>query len=123
MSTGCQDFLDQSPPADDGVTIFNVGQIQVLPLKFQDIKSVMRRYPTLSKVFDCVKRGWTKEIPEDVQPYIQHQNELSIENGCLLWEYELLSRSHCKVYYCNPYTKPHRDNLYEDLGMKLFLVV
>ena len=39
----------------------------------------------LSKVIDYVKRGWTKEVPQDVQPYVQYQNELSVENGCLLW--------------------------------------
>ena len=62
-----------------------MGQIQAPPLKFQDIKSARRCDPTLSKVVDCVKRGPTKEVPEDVQPYTQHQNELSIESGCPLW--------------------------------------
>ena len=68
--------LDQSPPANDRVTTFNVGQIQALPLKFEDIKSATRRDPTLSKVIDYMKRGWTKEVPEDVQPYIQCQEML-----------------------------------------------
>ena len=60
-------------------------QIQALLLNFQDIKRAMRHDTTLSKVLDCVKRIWTKEVPGDVQPYAQHQNELSIENGCLSW--------------------------------------
>ena len=78
--------LDQSPLAHDEETVFNVGQMQAFPHTFQDIKSAMRCDPSLSEVLDCVKREWTKEVPEDVQLYIQHQNELSVENGCiLLW--------------------------------------
>ena len=68
-----------------------MGQIQALPLKYQDIKRAMRRDPTLSKVVDCVKRGWTKEVPEDVQSYILRQNEPSVENVLSCGEHKLLS--------------------------------
>ena len=49
------------------------------------LKLATKHDSTLIKVLNLVKRGWTKEVPENVQPYVQHQNEFSIENGCLLW--------------------------------------
>ena len=58
----------QPTAADDGVTVFNVGQIQALPLTFKDIKVGTKRDATLSKVLELVRMGWTKEVPEDVQP-------------------------------------------------------
>ena len=79
LSTG------QPTAADDGVTVFNIGQIQALPLTFKDIKIATKRDATLRKVLELVRTGWTKEVPDDVKPYIQRKAELSVENGCLLW--------------------------------------
>ena len=64
--------------AEEGVTIFNVAQIQVLPLTFQDIKLATKHDATLSRVLDYIKRGWPKEVLNDVQPYVQRQ----IRNVC-----------------------------------------
>ena len=69
----------------EGFTMFNVGQKEALPLTFQDIKLGTKRDATSSTVLDYVKRGWPKEVPNDVQPYVQCQTELSVENDCLLW--------------------------------------
>ena len=59
----------ESTVGEEGVTIFNVAQIQALPLIFQDIKLATRRHAALSKVLDYVKRGGPNEVPNDVQPY------------------------------------------------------
>ena len=74
----------QPTAADDRVTVFNIGQIQALPLTFKDIKIATKRDATLSKILDLVRTGWTKEVPNDVQPYVQRKAELSVENDCLL---------------------------------------
>ena len=60
-------------------------KIQALPLTFQDIKLAMKRDATLSRVLDYGKTGWPKEVLNNVQPYVQRQTELSVENNCLLW--------------------------------------
>ena len=65
--------------------MFNVSQIQALPLTFRDIKLATKRDATLSRVLEYVKMTWPKEVPKNVQPYVQHQTELSVENDCLLW--------------------------------------
>ena len=71
--------------ADTRVTVFNVGQTKALRLRAQDIKLAMKRDATLSKVLDLVRTGWTKQVRDDVQPYVQSKAELCIENDCLLW--------------------------------------
>ena len=80
--------LPSSQPAlgEEGVTIFNVAQIQALLLTFHDIKLATKCDATLSSVLDHVKTEWPKEVPNNVQPYVQRQTELSVENDCLLWE-------------------------------------
>ena len=62
-----------------------MGQIQALPLTFKDIKLATKHDATLSKVLDLVRTGWMEKVPDDVQPYVRCQAELSIENDCLLW--------------------------------------
>ena len=71
--------------SDDGVTIFNICQIEALPLMFQDVKRATRRDRTLSQVLSFVKTGWPQQVPDDVQPYVSRRDELSVEDGCLLW--------------------------------------
>ena len=66
------------------MTIFNGAQIQALQITFQDIKLAMKCDGTLSRVLDYIKRGWLKEVPNDVQPYVKHQTEQSVENDTLL---------------------------------------
>ena len=75
----------QATVGEMGITIFDMGQIQALPFTLQDIKLATKRNATLSRVLDYVKTGWLKEVPNNVQPYIQHQTKLSVENNCLLW--------------------------------------
>ena len=52
-----------------------------------NIKLATKYDATLSRVLDYVRRGWPslKEVPSNVQPYVQHQTELSVEIDCLLW--------------------------------------
>ena len=79
--------LSSSQPTvdEEGITIFNVGQIQALPVIFQNIKLATKCDATLSRVLDYVKMGWAKEVPNNVQPYVQCKTKLSVENNCLLW--------------------------------------
>ena len=74
---------NQSSP-DDGITIFNMGQIQALPVTFQDIQEATKRDSTLSRVMEYIKMGWKTGVPEDIKPYVQRRDKLCIENGCLL---------------------------------------
>ena len=75
---------NESTVGEEGVTIFNVAQIQVLQLTFQDIKLATKRDAILSRVLDYVERSWPKEVSNDVQPYVQRWN-------------------HCRIPFSSPY--------------------
>ena len=41
--------------------------------------------PVLAKVWDKVLQGWVDTSDPDLQPYQCRKQELSIEDGCVLW--------------------------------------
>ena len=73
-------------PDSDSVELYNLSQIDSLPVSASDVKRETRRDPTLSKVLDFTLSGWTdKPQDERLKPYYTRRNELSVENGCLMW--------------------------------------
>ena len=50
-----------------------------------EIIAVTRGDTNLRKVLQYTWRGWPGRVPPALQPYHVRRNELSIENGCLLW--------------------------------------
>ena len=73
-------------PDSDSVELYNLSQIDSLPVSASDVKRETRRDPTLSKVLDLTLNGWTdKPQDERLKPYYTRRNEISVENGCLMW--------------------------------------
>ena len=72
-------------PHQQGVSTFNIGQVQALPLTFQDIKKATRRDKVLSKITVFVQEGWPNHIDEELKPYNTWQAKIGIEGGCLMW--------------------------------------
>ena len=73
-------------PDSDSVELYNLSQIDSLPVSASDVKRETRRDPTLSKVLELTLNGWTdKPLDERLKPYYTRRNELSVENGCLMW--------------------------------------
>ena len=68
-----------------GAIMFNIGQVQALPVTFQHIQKATRRDVILSKVFRYVIEGWPNHVPDELKPYKNRETELSTENGCLMW--------------------------------------
>ena len=53
-----------------------------------DVREWTNRDPILSKVKKYVLSGWpssSSSLEEDFKPYKTTQNELSVEDGCVLW--------------------------------------
>ena len=75
-----------TPSVDaDAVATFTIGQVQALPVAFQDIQKATRRDAILGKVYRYVLEGWPGQVPADLKPFNDRQTELSTENGCLMW--------------------------------------
>ena len=64
------------------VGIFNLSQIQALPVTCNQVQTATWCDLVLSKIVDYVRRGWPKQVPDNIQP---KQEEITIESGCLPW--------------------------------------
>ena len=50
-----------------GATMFNMGQVQAIPVTFQHIQKATRRDMILSKVFHYVIEGWQNHVPGELK--------------------------------------------------------
>lgn len=57
-----------------------------MPLSAKDISEETKKDLVLSKVLYHVMNGWPSHCGEDkLQEYFNRRNELSVDQGCLLW--------------------------------------
>ena len=66
-------------------SVFNVRQIENLPVTAMQLKTATRRDPVLSKVLHYSKQGWPETITDDLKPYWLKCTEISVEDDCLVW--------------------------------------
>ena len=64
-------------------SMFNLNQIDVLPLGAKQLKQATDSDPVLSKVLTFTQKGWPEETDSELRPYYRRRNELSVEEGCL----------------------------------------
>ena len=73
-------------PDSDSAEIYNLSQIDSLPVCANDVKLETCHDPTLSRVLDFTMNGWTyKPQDEILKPFYMRRHELSVQNGCLMW--------------------------------------
>ena len=65
----------------------NKQHLSHLPITAKAIKAESQKDPTLSKVLHLTMNGWpaAEEIASELKPFYNRRQELSIEEGCLLW--------------------------------------
>ena len=71
----------QAPEA----SIFNIAQIDCLPVTSTQVQQATRVDPVLGKVLNYTRRGWPASVPEVLKPFQNRSTELTVEDGCLLW--------------------------------------
>ena len=64
--------------------MFNIGQINTLPVSACLVQRVTQRDAILSKVYFYIKNGWPAKVDKEIQPYFLLKEELSIEGNCVL---------------------------------------
>ena len=71
----------------DPVHVFQLTQTQILAVTVQELKRETRSNPLLAKVLQAAMSGWpTKhELNEELLPYSNKREELTVYDGCLLW--------------------------------------
>ena len=67
------------------VSVFNVAQINTVSVSVTELCKATRSDPALSKVYQCLQRGWPMQINSMLRPYWTRRTELSIEEGCIMW--------------------------------------
>lgn len=68
-----------------GETVLLVDTLQSSIVTVRQIRTWTERDPVLSKVRDCILRGWTHSSDPQLKPYQQRKTELSVHDGCVLW--------------------------------------
>ena len=78
---------DSTPVPADWTNLVNF--LDSSPVNCADIKEHTRKDPTLSKVMRYCEIGWTANRnnleDSDLTPYVRRREELSIQDGCILW--------------------------------------
>lgn len=78
-----------SPKEDPGGVsydnLFNLGQLEVLPVTSTQIAAATRSDLVLSLVYQYLNQGWPNSVPSNLKPYFHRKHELSSQQGCLLW--------------------------------------
>ena len=71
----------QSPEA----TIFNITQIEHLPITAAQVRHATQKDPILQRVLQFVQQGWPSEVNSELTPFRNRAQELCVEDNCLLW--------------------------------------
>lgn len=63
---------------------------QGIPIDAKKIAIETRKEPILSKVYDYLKNGWPEEPNEQIKPYFNRKDQLTLEQNCILWGYRVI---------------------------------
>ena len=92
LSHANADSLSRLPLKDDSnegnspeASIFNLSQVDFLPVTANKIRQATSTDPVLSKVLRYTKDGWPDSLTEELKIFQSKSTELTIENGILLW--------------------------------------
>ena len=66
--------------------LLQVEKLEELPVKASDLAAETNRDPVLKQVKNFILKGWPKQVTQKaLQPYLRHRNELTVQNGCILY--------------------------------------
>ena len=68
-----------------GETVLLMEKLQTSPITAQQIKIWTDRDPLLGRVRNFVLKGWKETNEEALRTFVQKKDELSVQDGCLLW--------------------------------------
>ena len=66
-------------------SVFNLGQMEPLPVTSIQLPKATSNDPVLSKVVTFTRSGWPRAVSDTFKPFFIHRMELSIEGDCLMW--------------------------------------
>ena len=78
-------------------SMFNLSQINVLPVNAKQLKTATESDPVLKKVLLYTQKGWPEEVDSSLRPYYRRRNELSVEEGCLMCGLRVIVPPSCQT--------------------------
>ena len=72
--------------------MFALQQIDLLPITAMHLKRETGRDPQLSREHTYVQAGWPKTVEDSLQIFFDKRQELTTEQGCLMWEMRVVIR-------------------------------
>ncbi|XP_048731638.2 uncharacterized protein K02A2.6-like [Ostrea edulis] len=69
----------------DASEVFNIEQIENLPMTAKEIAKETKRNPMLSCVYQHVTSGWKKPEDTSLMPFYNRRDEITTQHGCLMW--------------------------------------
>ena len=96
--------MEVGPEYSAEPSIFNISQIEALPVTASAVRKATRKDLILRKVFQYTRLGWPslQSLSKALKPFSTWQHELSIEDGCLMWgirviiPIKVLARTHAE---------------------------
>ena len=76
--------------------IFNLNEIELLPVDSDKQKQASQTDPCLSKVVTYTQKGWPDKVDPELEPFSTRRNELTVEAGCLLWGMRVVVPQSCQ---------------------------
>lgn len=73
---------ERPPPAE---LVLLLDTLEASPVDAQKVRKWTRREPVLAQVMRYVQDGWPRSIGEELKCYAAHRDELSLQDGLLLW--------------------------------------
>ena len=67
-------------------SVFNVAQIETLPVSASKLRKATRNDPILGRVL----KGWPNEVPDVLKPYWIRWTKLTVEGGSVFWGIRVL---------------------------------
>ena len=69
----------------DPAEVFQVSQVEMLPVSAEMIRRETPRDPTLSQVLEHVRLGWKPVNTKALEPFYRRKEEITVQDGCLMW--------------------------------------
>lgn len=69
-------------------TVTHIFHVEVLPCSHEQIRKWSRNDPVLSRVIRCTLDSWPSklsEAEEELKPFFHRRNEITLEQGVLMW--------------------------------------
>ena len=87
LPVGPDQYFDRQNYGRVNVTaLLQVEKLEELPIKASDLASETNKDPILKQVKQFTLKGWPEQVTQKaLQPYARHKNELTVQNGCILY--------------------------------------